>query len=719
MNSAIKELKLDRDYVTYEDFGAVGDGKSEDFGAIYKTHEYANEHGLTVKATAGRTYYIKDTKLGTDEVHVAKIKTNVDWCGAHFIIDNTNLTVMKDYPEERKIAMQWIFLVVPEKEHEMFTIEDPVALERIAKAGINQKTKKIDIGVDWDGPMMIVPYTSAHKAFKRRGTTQFDGSDMHEIILLDKAGNVSPETPIMFSYATVDKLEVYKLDPSCALTVENGVFTTLESRVNHYIPKADGTRAYIYHGYINRGIKVLRSYTTVKNIEHIVTGGFTLLDRVERNLEGAMYHGFISVADANHVTLKDCILPGRTSPGPGGGHSSYGFNAQSVNKIVLDGCIQPNFWVTIDPETYEIKNATVYDKNAVGCAVKGAKDVYEGMSTVTVNGVSRKLCWGFGGTHYCKNMEYINSTLTRFDAHSGLYNGKIINCNVTGIMLTGYGDMLVEGSNWYQYGMTAPMIYLRGDYGFHWRGDVNVKNTNVHLMNTEKFYLVNHNFVNWYYGYTTSFPNITVDNLRFFDSSSGEPVKPGFELRFFNFTASSARMHLDDAKVPSIFGVVDKDGDGYIDEPRFISDVDGSFYPERDLDGDGRVGNTSLKYDDYVNGSVFISGGLARSSYYKGATHPTCTANLNKIRPPKYFKVLNNRTEGGEIIAKYIFKDTSGEDISDGGWHRDADAPDTMGGFFGGTEFIYGDDAGERFVGTKNKNAVCDSIAFDKEYDKE
>ena len=79
-------LKLDRDYVTYEDFGAVGDGKTEDYAAICRTHEYANEHKLTVKGTPGKTYYIKDTKLGTDEVHVAVIKTNVDWCGAHFIV---------------------------------------------------------------------------------------------------------------------------------------------------------------------------------------------------------------------------------------------------------------------------------------------------------------------------------------------------------------------------------------------------------------------------------------------------------------------------------------------------------------------------------------------------------------------------------------------------------------------------------------------------------
>ena len=114
------ELKLDRNYVTYEDFGAVGDGKKDDFGAIYKTHEYANAHSLSVKGTPGKTYYIKDTKLGTDEVHVAVIKTNVDWCGANFIIDDTNLTVMRNYPEEREIASKPIFKIVSEITPQLF-----------------------------------------------------------------------------------------------------------------------------------------------------------------------------------------------------------------------------------------------------------------------------------------------------------------------------------------------------------------------------------------------------------------------------------------------------------------------------------------------------------------------------------------------------------------------------------------------------------------------
>jgi len=709
-----RKLELNRDYVTYEDFGAVGDGKTEDFGAIYKTHEYANAHGLTVKGTPGKTYYIKDTTLGTEEVQVAKIKTNVDWCGANFVIDDTELTVMRDY-SCRKMALESIFEVVPDDEHMPFRLDDPTLLSRIAEQGLNQQTKRIDLGLDFDGPVMIIPYNSAHCVFRRRGTGQYNGSPMHEIIVVEADGSISEETPIMFSYKSIDYMDVYKLDPTSAISIKNGVFTTLESRVNHYLPKADGTLEYIYHGYIVRNLHVMRSYTTVENIEHRVSGGFTLLDRAERNLEGAMYHGFFVADDANHVTFKNCIIPGRTSPGPGGGHSSYGFKANHVNKIVLDGCFQPNFWISIDPETYEIKNATVYDENAIGRARKASKDAVAAMGSADVNGIKRRLCWGLGGTNFCKNMEYINSTVTRFDAHAGLYNGKIINCNISGIELTGVGELSFENCNWYQYSINNPILLLRGDYGCHWSGDISVKDVNAYMLNKEKVYIASHSFINWYFGYTCAIPSVSVDNVKFFDQKTEEALAPGFEAHYFKFTEASEKMHLDETDVPAIFSVNDFDGDGYIDEPRFISDVDGTFYPERDLDGDGRIGNTSLKYDDYMNKSEFILGGLARPSHYLGATHPTCTVNLNKIRPPKYFKVVNNTNENGEAVGKYYVKNTVG--ISDGGWNRDASSPDTMGGFFGNTKFIYGSGDDDYALGTADNATVGEGFVFTSEYD--
>ena len=52
-----------KNYVTYSDFGAVGDGVHDDFEAIWRAHEYANENGLPVVVNDGKTYYIHDTRI--------------------------------------------------------------------------------------------------------------------------------------------------------------------------------------------------------------------------------------------------------------------------------------------------------------------------------------------------------------------------------------------------------------------------------------------------------------------------------------------------------------------------------------------------------------------------------------------------------------------------------------------------------------------------------
>ncbi|MFW6370946.1 MAG: hypothetical protein ACOC10_07050, partial [Bacteroidota bacterium] len=74
-----------RGFVRYSDFGAVGDGKTDDINAIAAAHAFANQHGLSVKAGEKATYYISGKK------RTAIIQTDTDFGMAAFIIDDTDV----------------------------------------------------------------------------------------------------------------------------------------------------------------------------------------------------------------------------------------------------------------------------------------------------------------------------------------------------------------------------------------------------------------------------------------------------------------------------------------------------------------------------------------------------------------------------------------------------------------------------------------------------
>ena len=71
-------------YITYEQFGAKGDGVTDDMPAIAAAHQAANEKGLPVKAKSGKTYYIGKTPV------YAEIRTDTDFGKASIIIDDVD-----------------------------------------------------------------------------------------------------------------------------------------------------------------------------------------------------------------------------------------------------------------------------------------------------------------------------------------------------------------------------------------------------------------------------------------------------------------------------------------------------------------------------------------------------------------------------------------------------------------------------------------------------
>ena len=609
----------DKKYVTYEEFGAVGDGVTDDYEAICKAHDYANENGLPVKANDNAAYYICNPMID-GKMRSAIIKTDVDFGTAKFIIDDSEICL--DNPD-RKWHGHQIFSVI--SDYPAQEVYDEKILAELSEVGITRKSTRVGLKLGY--PAMIIPYSSGHKVFRRLGYGGWQGSSMHEVIVIDGEGNISEETPVMFDYVGIDCVVIIRLDIK-PITITGGEFTTLASKEN-ILRRNEKGEIYYQGSYIGRGFNVCRSYTVVKGMKHYIKGEVTPGEQVDKdgNLVAVMnpYSGFFRASNANHVTFEDCVMTGRRRSEFAG---SYELTGNAVNKIVFRNCTQSNFWVTVDEE------------GVVHPATEDTPGALTSMSGYKMRGHALMLHWGCGGTNFCKNMEYIGCTLSRFDAHCGLYHGKIIDSTVNGLEIVGMGNFTMENTRWFARGgqkrahANNAIFYLRDDYASTWEGEMVLKNVKAYAKPTENCYayIFFHAYNNWDYGYRAYFPNLYVENLRYFDPVTKEPLPEGTEIHLVGNSIEREPMM----------------------NAEYTSKVN-SVFPDVDADGDGLVDGTNIPYDDYVD--------------CRGVTDPTSFKNHNPVVPPKYVKIFGN----GEAGYKYVVQDTSEYE---------------GGGFFGTTEFI-------------------------------
>jgi hypothetical protein len=328
---------------------------------------------------------------------------------------------------------------------------------------------------------MLVLFNHDKRIFIRYGGNENSGVPKKELVLVDENGNIDESTPLLFNYEKITSITAYRIDFE-TLTLENATITSRASRVN-LIDQ--------YHS-IARGIRVVRSNTHIKNIEHKITGEIfkgELLDGVP--FIGHSYNGILSIQSCHNILIENFIFQARAYYLQG----TYDLTANMSNKLLFKNCGQSNFFGNHMPE-YPLMPA--FGK-----------------------------WWGVAGTNYCKNMVYDGCNMTRYDAHQGVVNGKILNCTIASIRLTGGGDMQIENTKIYYTHNFSP-LQLREDYGCTWRGTVTLKN--CEFLDAKGEGALNHILVtrsaNWNFGYTTYFPNIVIDNLKI------ENAKPEMALLY-------------------------------------------------------------------------------------------------------------------------------------------------------------------------------------------
>lgn len=306
----------DRQWVYYSDFGASGDGKTDDIDAIAATHAVANKYELAVKADKGASYYI-----GGKERTVI-IRTNTDFGTAVFIIDDTEV---KNYNAS-------VFIVSSEQQ--------PIKLKTISSLQKNQQK----INQSLPGASLVTVTDANVKRYIRFGLNQNNGASQTDIFFADKNGNLDMHAPIIWDFDQVTDMTVLPIDEK-TLTITGGRFTTIAN-------KAESK-----YTYYNRNIAIRRSHVIVQGLEHRVVG---------EGEHGAPYGGFINIGDCAFVTVKNTVLTGHktyVTIGAAGKPVSMGTYDISVNRalnISFINCSQTN---DINDRTYWGIMGSNYCKN--------------------------------------------------------------------------------------------------------------------------------------------------------------------------------------------------------------------------------------------------------------------------------------------------------------------------------------------------------------------
>jgi hypothetical protein len=127
-----------------------------------------------------------------------------------------------------------------------------------AEGGIKADTFK-RIEVDFGEKVLLRVYNDEHRNYIRFGVNQNGGGIQQETVVVDKDGYLDKNTPFMFDYDKVTRVDAFKIDVE-PIVVEGGTFITYP----YLTDKPQGGYT-IYE----RGIYCARSNVTFRNIKHV------------------------------------------------------------------------------------------------------------------------------------------------------------------------------------------------------------------------------------------------------------------------------------------------------------------------------------------------------------------------------------------------------------------------------------------------------------------
>ena len=478
----------------YEDFGAVGDGKTCSFEAIYNTHLYANRGGQKVMSRGGisATYYISPSKF-TKSIPV---KTDVDLNGCTILVDDVGSDAFKYYGTHlfnftRDVPEIVFDDVIKNKEvldangnptyntdgSIKMTVDNEIDDERFQNIKLMNKTEanKDDPNVydnfSWlvseglvDSQCLIRITNKNHRDFIRHGSNQNSGNPRTDVFVVYADGTISEETPIVYEFEDITKIEIFRTDDK-PITFENGNFINICCRTvadtTYTTPSGVVTKyACKWRGY-QRTLGIFRTNVTIKNLHHelkdeptvgwIPTGSGYVKDIKHNNFgsrhESYPYYGFFYIYNTYNFNAYDSVLTG---------HTTY---YEDKPATASTG------WKIPDPVamgTYDLiieYSSHVYLHNVV-----------QVNSSTPETGIADGRYWGIMSSNGARNIFFYDCEINRFDAHRGFWNAELHNTVIGhSFQVVGGGYLLANNVTKVTKGN---YMTFRGDYGATFNGDI-------------------------------------------------------------------------------------------------------------------------------------------------------------------------------------------------------------------------------------------------------
>jgi len=279
-------------YVFYSTFGAVGDGVTCDFDAIYAAHAFANAQNRPVRATPGAVYYL--TGLG----RTVTIQTSTNWTDASFIIDNSIVST-----------------ALGQHSHNVFRVSSRLANTSLTGQVESLSVGQTNIGITLPQTSLVSVYNNNIRHYIRRGSNSF--SPMRDLLIIDQNGNVDPATPIIWDFEQITSMYARPID-SETLYITGGHFTTIESANGWVSP------------YFHRGLRVERSNVVIDGLVHEV------IDEIPG--EVPPNNGFLTMGSAANLVVQNAAFAGRMRAQ----HGSYDIHHWNTVNVLFYNVTQTN-----------------------------------------------------------------------------------------------------------------------------------------------------------------------------------------------------------------------------------------------------------------------------------------------------------------------------------------------------------------------------------------